>query len=168
MAKTLAQLMRDATECDLYIEMICYAGSEDVPDELKGVRQIVGKNSTSIFLCDKEGKGSVLTIKRASLVEYTDKHIILYSPIQRDLTPDEETVLAEWELRRDREQEKIDALTEGATSYWQKYDFLRGCGYKYLVEGMQAKGFEYDSESKKVLDFHIKGDAIMKYRILRP
>lgn len=112
---------------------------------------------------NNKGKKSELRITAASLVEYNDNSIIIYNPGLRDLTKDEQAIFDKWESMRDKEQEAIDILTDGSTSYWSKKHFFTESGYEYLL-GLDVKqGKKYDWTTQKVRDNSIKGNINIKY-----
>lgn len=167
MAKTLAQLKRDAKAGILYGEMIIRNGNTEIPDHLKGKRPIVGANSVGIFFLNNNGRRSGLDIPCASLVEYTDDYLTIYNPGLRDLTPDEQAVFDEWESMRDHRQEEIDMLTDGSTTYWRRKYFFIDKGYEYLLGYEFKKGKKIDFNTGKVYDKRNKGSVCMKYKLYR-
>lgn len=167
MKKTLAQLKRDAKSGNLFAKLIIRQGTTNIPERLQVVRQIIGSNSVGITFLTKDGKKSELTIESASLVEYTDTHITTYRPGLRDLTEEEQAIFAEWELKRDRRQEEIDAISDGSTSYYQEKKFFIDKGYEYLMGLKKIKGQKYDFATKKVFDNSIKGEVEMQYELVQ-
>jgi hypothetical protein len=161
--KTLTQLKRDAKSGKVFAEMIIRQGTTDIPESLKGKRKIVDANSVGITFLNNNGKKSELRIESASLVEYDDNSLTIYDPGLRELTVDEQAIFDKWELKKDRKQEEVDALTDGSTSYWQQKHFFIDAGYEYLLGTEKKQGKKYDWNTKKVYDNSIKGNVSMKY-----
>lgn len=164
---SLSQLKKDAKTRNLFAELVIRQGTTDIPENLKGVRQIIGSNNVGITFLTKDNRKSELRIDCASLTEYTDTHITLYRPALRDLTKEEQAIMDKWELQRDREQEERDALTDGSTSYYQEKRFFIESGYEYLMGLQTIQGKKYDFATKKVYDNKIKGEIDMQYRLVK-
>jgi hypothetical protein len=165
--KTLAELKRDAKAGKIVAEMIEWHGAtgEDIPERLRGKRQIVDANSAGIFFLNAGGKKSELRIEAASLIEYTDTSLTIFYAGKRDLTPDEKAIKDKWQTMRDKRQEEIDALTDGSTSFYREKNYYRNAGYEYLFGTEMKQGKKYDHSSQKVIDNKVKGDAMLKYKI---
>lgn len=164
--KTLAQLKRDAKAGKLFAEMVIRQGTADIPERLKGKRQIIDANSVGITFLNNDKKKSELRIESASLLEYTDDSITIYRAGLRDLTVDERAMFDKWESMRDLKQEEIDMLTDGSSSYYKRKHFFIDAGYEYLLGYDKVKGKRYDFNTKMVYDNSIKGDIEMKYTIV--
>ena len=165
MIKTLSQLKRDAKSGKVYMEMIERFGSTDIPDKLKGRRQLVDANSVGVKFLNNDGKKSELRVEAASLIEYTDKELTAYTPGLRDLTEAEKDIMDSWELQRDKRMEELDLMTDGSSQYWKRKTFFIDAGYEYLL-GNTKQGKKYDFNTKKVRDNKIKGDVELKYKII--
>jgi len=164
--KTLAELKRDAKSGKVYMEMIERFGSTDIPDKLKGKRQMVDANTVCVKFLNNDGKKSELRIDAASLIEYTDTELTTYLPGLRDLTSAEKDVMDSWESKRDKRQEEIDMLTDGSTSFYRHKHFFIDAGFEYLLGYNTKQGKKYDFNTKKVRDNKVKGDVELKYKIV--
>ena len=167
--KTLAELKRDAKAGKIYAEMIERFGSAEIPEKLRGKRKVIDANSVGITFLNADGKKSELRIEAASLVEYTDKNIIIYNPGLRDLTLDEQAVFDRWEAEKERtnykERVEIDALSDGSSTYWQEKAFFEREGYEYLFGTEKKQGKKFDYNTRKVWDNKVKGNVMLKYEL---
>ena len=167
--KTLSDLKRDAKSGKLYGEMVVRCGTSDIPDRLKGKRQIIDANTVAIFFLNNEGKKSELRIDRASLLEYTEDALTIYNEGFRDLNSDEKAIMNEWkEIANTPEnikQYEIDALTDGSTMFYKKKSFFHNKGYLYLMGFDEEKGLKYDFNTQKIRDKNIKGTISMQYKL---
>lgn len=166
MKKSLAQLKRDAKTGNLKVEMVERFGNTDIPESLQGIRTAIKSNTQGITFKNSKGGTSELRIESASLLEYTDKEIVVYNPGTRELTADEQNIFDQWEAKRDKKQEEIDLLTDGSNSYWKRKHFFIDNGYEYLLGHEKKQGKKYDFNTGKVLDNTIKGDVILRYKIV--
>lgn len=167
MIKTLTQLKKDAKAGNLFAEMIIRQGTTDIPDMIKGKRQIIDANSVGITFLNNDKKKSELRIECSALLEYTDDHITIYDAGLRDLTVDEQAIFDKWESKRDKKQENIDALTDGSTSFYQQKRFFTELGYEYLLGYEKKQGKKFDFNTRKVYDNSIKGNICMQYLICK-
>lgn len=167
--KTLADLKRDAKSGKLYGEMIRRNGSTEIIERLRGKRKIVDSNSVGITFLNADGKKSELRIESASLVEYNGDTLIIYRPGKRELNDQEKAVMQKWQAIADtdkhQEQSRIDALSDGSQTYYQKKRFFTESGYEYLL-GFDTKcGKKYEYSTQMVIDNRVKGDPDMVYKI---
>lgn len=169
--KTLADLKRDAKAGKISGEMIIRCGGTDIPERLRGIRKIVDSNSVGITFLNADGKRSEMPIKSASLVSYDDDSLTIYSAGKRDLNTDELSVFKEWEsisgTEEFRERERIDALSDGSSTYYQKKYFFKDRDFEYLLGYDTIRGKKYDFRDGKIIDNSIKGDIEMQYKIYR-
>jgi hypothetical protein len=165
--KTLAELKRDAKSGKLFAEMTVFCGGDEIPERLRGVRQIVDSNSVGIFFLNANGKKSELRIPSASLIEYTGESIILYGAGLRELTSEENATFDKWETMRDRKREEIDALTDGSGEYFREKRFFESSKMEHLLGNHTVRGMKYDHNTKKVYDNKVKGMVDNVYKIVR-
>jgi hypothetical protein len=169
--KTLAELKRDAKAGKISAILVERFGKTglDIPEMLRGKRKVIDANSVGITFLNADGKKSELRIEAASLVEYTDKNIIVYNPGLRDLTPDEQAFLQKWEEEKKKtdyeRRSEIDALSDGSSTYWQQKFFFEKGGYDYLFGTEKKQGKKFDYKTGKVWDNKVKGDVILKYEL---
>lgn len=171
MALTLAQLKRDAKSGKLYGEMTEQFGSTEIPERMRGQRKIVDANSVGITFLNADGKKSECGIDRATLVEYTGDSLTVFQPGYRDLDADEIRVMNGWKKITETEDYKrraeVDILSDGSSTYWQQKGFFRDAGKEYLMGFEEQAGCKYDFNTGKIRDKSIRGDAILKYKIVK-
>ena len=167
--KTLSDLKRDAKSGKISGEMIVRFGSKDIPEKLQGIRKIVDANTVGITFLNLDGKKSECTIKCASLVEYTDEFLTIYSPGIRELNEEEQKIINEWksitETEAYKKQSNIDALSDGSTTFYQEKRFFESRGFDYLRGFDEQKGKKYDFNTQKIKDNAIKGEILLQYKI---
>ena len=168
---TLAQLKREAKAGTLYGEMVERYGEKEIPNGLKGIRKIVDSNSVSITFLNAFGKRSECRVSRASLVEYTEDELIIYNPGYRPLNAEEAAVMEEWNQIRGtpefQERERIDLLSDGNSTYYQKKHFFEDSGKAYLMGSEEQKGCRFERSMGMVRDASIKGSVCLRYKIIR-
>ena len=64
-----------------------------------------------------------------------------------------------------KERGRVDALTDGSSTYYEKVAFFRKAGMEYLMGNERQRGLKYDSYLMKVQDDSIKGEVGMRYEI---
>lgn len=64
-----------------------------------------------------------------------------------------------------QERGRVDALTDGSSTYWEKVAYFRKAGMEYLMGNERQRGLKYDSYLMKVQDDSIKGEVGMRYEI---
>jgi len=159
--KTLADLKRDANTGKMYMLMIERFGSTDIIDRLKGVRPVLRSNTVAITLRNQDGQESEMRFENAALTEYTGDTLTIYNPGERDLTPEEQTTLD----KAKAEQKRYEAENPYSESYWHMKSFYKSCPFPYLAGNETIKGKKYQYNGK-IRDNKIKGDAILKYKIV--
>ena len=158
MKKTLAQLRRDAKSGTLVMEMVEHFGrtGDQIPPRLRGPRPLVDANSVSVFFLNADGKKSACDIARASLVDYDDEGLTVYRFGHRPLTGAEAAALAEWEEIRQSKQ------YQDWKSFWSK----KGMEYMSCFDTTAGHGRYYDAAINEVWDLNVRGEAILRYRIV--
>lgn len=159
--KTLADLKRDANSGKMYMLMIERYGSTDIIDRLKGVRPVLRANTVSVTLRNQTGEESEMRFQNAALTEYTGDTLTIYNAGERDLTPEEKAVLNQAEAEKER-YKKENPYSE---SYWHMKQFFKNCPFPYLAGNETVKGKKYQYNGK-IQDNQIKGNAILKYKIV--
>lgn len=163
--KTLADLKRDAESGKIAFELVERYGKTvgEIPERLQGIRLVQSVNTVSIYLVNHNGQISCFDYKPASLIEYTEDTLTVYSAGERSLTDEERNILNRWKEIQ-YEYEKVNPYSD---VYWKKKAFFYDeyPKYRYLAgfEKCCGKRFKYSSET--VLDDRIKGKAILKYKI---
>lgn len=168
--KTLADLKRDAKSGTLEGRFTYHSmWPEGLPERLQGWRKLIDSNSVAIVFLNEDGKKSELQIKKAALVEYDGETLTVYNAGYRDLTTDEQRVLDAWakiaEKDDYKENARIDALTDGSSTYYQKLRFFKDAGYEYLIGLEEQRGMKYDWNTEKVRDDKVKGSVCMRYEL---
>ena len=180
---SLAQLKRDAREGKLQAVMTVRFGAQvsqdDLPERMRGARNIVAANSTSLFFEDsvEPGKTSMLALPRAALVEYTEDYLRIYSAGYREPNAAEQAALDAWQAIESteafRQRAEYDALTDGSSTYWQKVGFFRDKGMEYLMGFEKQRGLSVDinrrncGEKAFIRDESIRGEIALEYKIER-
>lgn len=175
MKKSLAQLKRDAKAGGLVMELVEHFGrtGDQIPPRLRGPRPLVDANSVSVFFLNADGKKSACDIARASLVDYDDEGLTVYRFGHRPLTGAEAAALAEWEEIRQskqyQDQSYADAMTDGSSTYWWWKSFWSKKDMEYMscFDTTAGHGRYYDAAINEVWDLNVRGEAILRYRIVR-
>ncbi len=172
MIKSLAQLKRDAKSGKIWMKCVEYYGDPNkVPEKMRMPRRLVDANSVDIFFLSPDGDRSACSIRRAALVEYTDKGLTVFNYGERDLTPEEQKVMDEWNAIESsaefKEQARIDALSDGSSTYWQKKWFFHDKKMPWLTGwgDLMEYGKSYHYATGKVRDLNVRGEPILKYII---
>ena len=173
MKKTLAQLKRDAKAGGMVCELVERYGEtgDKIPERLRGQRPLIGANTVAIIFQNADGKPSDLPIKRACLVDYDDEYITVYDFGTRPPTAEEQAVLDEWkkieESAKYKEDARIDALSDGTSTYWRKKWFFddHKCPWMAGWGGIDEYGKAYEPIRGVVRDVNIRGNVAFKYRI---
>ena len=66
-----------------------------------------------------------------------------------------------------KERGRVDALTDGSSTYYEKVAYFRKAGMEYLMGLERQCGLKYDNYLMKVQDDSIKGEVGMRYEIRR-
>lgn len=168
---TLAQLKREAKAGMLYGEMVERLGDTAIPEQLRGLRKIVDSNTVSITFLNASGKRSECRVERASLVEYKGDELIIYNPGYRPLNAEEAAVMEKWNQIRStpehQEREKIDLLSDGNSTYYQKKHFFEDSGKGYLMGSEEQKGCLFERSMGMVRDASIRGAVCLRYKVMR-
>lgn len=170
MKKSLAALKRDANEKKLKVVMT-YRYGEKIPERLQGVRTVVGANSVALLISTQNGEISELRIKYSALIEYTGDKIIVYNAAERELTPEEEKCMAEWDViyktPKYQEHLKTDLLCDTNYIYWKRKDFFKKNKKEYLLGYEFKQGKKMNWQTHKVIDMHIRGERSIEYSIVK-
>ena len=180
---SLAQLKRDAKAGVISAVMTVRAGErvsqEDLPERLRGPRKIVASNTTSITFenVSEPDRPSYLWLPKASLVEYTDSYLRIYSPGYREPTKGEQLVLDRWgEIEKTEDYQRrleADVLTDGSSTYYQKVAFFRGYDMEYLMGYQRQRGMCLDFNRLNagakafIQDETVRGAVSLEYKIER-
>lgn len=157
--KTLAQLKRDAASGNLVLTLMERYGNNEIPERMKGARKVVGVNTVAIKLLNNDGNESELRIDAASLVDYDDNSLTIYSPGFRELNEQEKAILKQAKEKAD----EYNAKYPYNDTYWIRRSFIEKSSCPYLMGSGFKKGKRYDCCREIVQDKAIKGDAILRY-----
>lgn len=168
--KTLADLKRDAKTGTLEGKFTFHSMWQDgLPERLQGWRRLVDSNSVAIFFQNADGKKSELRLEKSTLVEYDGNSLTVYFAGYRDLNEAERRVMEEWNRIANtpdfKERGRVDALTDGSSTYYEKVSYFRKAGMEYLMGLEKQRGLKYDNYLMKVQDDSIKGEVGMRYEI---
>lgn len=179
---SVAQLKRDAKEGLVSAVMTMRDGEavkqSTLPERLRGSRKIIASNSNSILFENKAdpSKPSCVWLPKASLIEYTENYLRIYAPGFRSPTEEEQNVLKKWEniakTEQYQKQLRVDCLTDGTTTYYQRLNFFREHNMEYLM-GKKERGLCIDynrrstGEEAFIQDDGIKGKVLLEYQIDR-
>lgn len=160
--KTLADLKRDAASGKIKLELVERYGKtgEEIPERIRGIRTVSKINTVAIFLANENGVESELRFVSARLVEYDEKSLTIYERGERDLTEQEQKILADWQKIEDDYYKQ----NPYGDAYWKKKDYFKNCPCPWLAgyETVRGKYYKYNG---KVLDNQVRGNAILKYNV---
>lgn len=159
---TLAQFKRDAASGKIKLELVERYGKtgEEIPERIRGIRTVSRINTVAIFLANEDGVESELRFDSAKLVEYDGKSLTIYERGERDLTEQEQKILADWQKIEDDYYKQ----NPYGNSYWKKKDYFKKCPCPWLNGYETVKG-KYYNYNGKILDNQIRGKAILKYNV---
>ena len=158
----LADLKRDAASGKIKLELVERYGKtgEEIPERIRGIRTVSKINTVAIFLANADGVESELRFDSAKLVEYDGKSLTIYERGERDLTEQEQKILADWQkIEDDYYQRNLHG-----DAYWKKKDYFKKCPCPWLAGYETVKG-KYYNYNGKVLDNQVRGNAILKYNV---
>lgn len=158
----LADLKRDAASGKIKLELVERYGKtgEEIPERIRGIRTVSKINTVAIFLANADGVESELRFDSAKLVEYDGKSLTIYERGERDLTEQEQKILADWQKIENDYYQK----NPHGDAYWKKKDYFKNCPCPWLAgyETVRGKYYKYNG---KVLDNQVRGNAILKYNV---
>lgn len=158
----LADLKRDATNGKIKLELVERYGKtgEEIPERIRGIRTVSRINTVAIFLANDDGVESELRFVSAKLVEYDGKFLTIYERGERDLTEQEQKILADWQKIEDDYYKQ----NPHGDAYWKKKDYFKKCPCPWLngYETVRGKYYNYNG---KVIDNQVRGNAILKYNV---
>lgn len=160
--KTLADFKRDVKSGKIKLEMVERYGKtgEEIPERCRGIRAIQSVNTVGIMLETIDGLTSNLDFPPAKLIEYDGKSLTIYERGERDLTEQEQKILADWQKIEDDYYKQ----NPYGDAYWKKKDYFKKCPCPWLNGYETVKG-KYYNYNGKILDNQIRGKAILKYRV---
>lgn len=163
MKYTLSRLKRDAAAGKIQFEMIERYGKtgDEIPERLRGIRSVARVNTVAIMLVTEDGIESELRFDTAKLTEYDGKTLTIYDPAERKLTFEEREVL-ESAQKLQNEYEKKYPYGDGG--FWKKKHFISKSPCPWMDGNKTIKGKRYNYNGK-VIDYSIRGKAILKYII---
>ena len=160
--KTLADFKRDAASGKIKLELVERYGKtgEEIPERIRGIRTVSRINTVAIFLANENGVESELRFDSAKLVEYDGKSLTIYERGERDLTEQEKKILADWQKIEDDYYKQ----NPYGDAYWKKKDYFKRCPCPWL-SGYETVRGKYYNYKEKILDSHVRGNAILKYNV---
>lgn len=160
--KTLADFKRDAANGKIKLEMVERYGKtgEEIEERLRGIRSIIKSNTVGITLITKDGRPSELRYPAAKLIDYDGKFLTIYERGERDLTEQEQEILADWQ----RIEDDYYSKNPYGETYWKGKDYFKNCPCPWL-DGYKTVRGKYYNYNGKVLDNQIRGRAILKYKV---
>lgn len=158
--KTIAQLKRDANSGKMYLELTARYGQQP-PEKMQGQRHVTRANTKAIFL-DTNGKESELLLPSASLVEYTDDKLIIYTAGERELTESEKAFLE----KAKRESYEYTGGDVYMNDFWHIQKFFKDNGFSYLLGYEKSNGKRLNTCTQKIEDDSIKGEPILSYKVI--
>lgn len=160
--KTLADLKRNAAAGKIKLELLERYGEtgENLPPHCRGIRQVKKVNTVAITLITADGLTSDLRFDSAKLVEYTGEFLTIYERGERNLTEQEQKILADWQKIEDDYYKQ----NPYGDAYWKKKDYFKKCPCPWLSGYETVKG-KYYNYNGKILDNQIRGKAILKYKV---
>ena len=174
--KTRAELFRDVKAKRITLELIERWGSRNIYENMQGKRTIGKVQTNGFYLINKDGKESFLDVGKASLMEYTENELRIYAPGCREMTEVEKQIMKEWEKIENtenyKEQERIDLLSDGSTTYYIKKRFFKDKKMEYLMgTGNGAKRLIFskycNGEKDCIQDDNVKGNLLLVYKVER-
>lgn len=162
--KTLADLKRDAKSGKLSLEMI-YRYGEEIPERIKGARRVVDANTAAIKLMTNDGNISELRPEAAALIDYTPDSLTIYAAGYRDLTQEERAEMD----RANKERQRYQEANPYSDSFWHMRAFWKNSRFSYLDgagEYKNGKALRRTADGDRIQDCSIKGDIILKYKVL--
>lgn len=171
---SLSQLKHFALNCGVKLELIERFGKtgEDIPPKLRGIRSIYAVHTKSFDLLSEDGSTSSLEIERAALVSFDGPMMTVHKAGIRPMNDEEKAKMAAWQEIENtpefQERSRVDLLTDGSRTYWQKKAFFEG-EFSYLFNGEKAgKSMVYRKDDvPMILDKSIAGEPILVYKMYR-
>lgn len=163
MRYSLSQLKRDAAAGKIKFEMIERYGKtgDEIPERLRGIRSVARVNTVGIMLVTEDGTESELRFDTAKLTEYDGKTLTIYDPAERELTFEEREVLESAQKLQDEYEKKYPY---GDGGFWKVKHFISKSPCPWMDGNKTIKGKRYNYNGK-VIDYSIRGKAILKYII---
>lgn len=163
MKYSLAEMKRQAAAGKIKFELTERFGKtgEEIPEYCRGIREVARVNTVAIILVTADGKESELRFNGAKLVEYDGKSLTIYAAGERDVTPEEQSVLDGAQKIRDRHM-KVNPYGNGGFWECKHYFANSSCPWMAGYETVRGKRYNYNG---KVVDNSVKGRAILRYTI---
>jgi len=161
---TLAELKRNAKAGCIALDIV-YRFGEEIPEKMRGARQIVGVRTAAIDLLNKDGVKSELRFEAASLTEYTPETLTIYAAGVRDLTPEERAEMDRADIERKTYQEQ----NPYSDSFYHMRTWFKNSPFSYLSgleEYTGSKRLYHTRDGVKIIDRAIKGDVMLKYKVI--
>lgn len=162
--KTMADLKRDAKSGKIRFELIEHFGKtgEAIPERLRGIRDVASVNTVAINLRNARGEESELRFGRAALFAYDGRTLTVYNPGYRALTEQERMVIEGEAAVREEYQRKYPH----DDPYWTVKRYYENSPCPWMYGFKTVSGKRYQRGEDRVRDAAVRGDAILKYRVL--
>lgn len=125
----------------------------------------LGKIQTNGMYIIRDGKSSWLELPNSKRVCYNRQRLSVYANCIRLFNEVERQIYDEWEKKRDREAEELDALSDGNSQYWREKYFFESKGYGYLFSPFAKGPLKLDQNFYMVLDKRQCGWKIAEYEV---
>lgn len=173
MEKTLAQLKKDLQNKSIALVMVRrYGEEENIPERLKGQREVIKTQSNGVYLSTPNikgnTKGSWLDYPKAAQLVYTDDELIIYGVGERDYNEKELAALEEWkkitETKDYKKNAYYDAMTDCSITFYQKKLFWKSKGMEYMLHIPQ--GGLRRTYNNKIKDNSLRGSELFAYKVI--
>ena len=161
--KTLADLKRDAKSGKIRLELIERFGKtgDEIPERLRGIREVAGVNTVAINLRNASGEESELRFGRASLIEYRGDMLTVYNSGYRPLTEEERAIVAGEEAFR----EEFQRNNPYSEPYWAIKKYYKDSSCPWMAGFETVRGKHYQRGEDRVRDDAVRGEVVLRYRV---
>lgn len=165
MAMTLADIKRKANSGNMFLELVEWKGKQgnDIPERIRGLREVLRANSVGLILKTNSGEESSLDILSAKLVECDGDVLTVFEPAHRALTAKERNLLNQW---KEFEQDYWNKNPFGNGPWIYRKKFFKDHGYQYLDGYKVVQGKKYLQHEDKVYDTQVRGNVVCKYNVV--
>ncbi len=129
--------------------------------EINEGREVVKVQLNGVWFKTDANKKSWFDFPKASLLKIEGQAFKVYNKGRRPLTDKEKAIRDGRPV--DKEQDRIDMLSDGSTMYWRKIKYYTEHGALYLMGHKTQCGMRYDFNSGEVWDAKIRGAVVLEY-----
>lgn len=164
-SKTFAEFKREVANGNIYMEIIERFGKtgDMIPERLKGVRKIDRVTSTAIVFINADGSESECSYTSTKLIDYDGEFLTVYNPGQREPTEEEREILSDVQ----KLEEDYYRANPYGEFFWERKDFFKRCSCPWMAGTDRVRGKRY-MYNGKVLDNKIRGEMILRYKVVNP